>query len=185
MNKAGSFIGVDLGGTNVRVGLFHPQGELVTWVSEEIQAISRTASRLKKTYHLIEYMLQQSNSELFGIGIGSTGPIDRELGCIQNPYTLPGWEDVDIVSPLQNKYKVPVAFENDADAAALGEYWMGAGQSAARMMMVTFGTGIGTGLILDGKIYRGLGGAHPEGGHILITQADRSVIVERMVVGKV
>ena len=168
MNMAGSFIGVDLGGTNVRVGLFHPQGELVAWVSEEIQAIRGPEAGLQKIQLLIEQTLQQSDTRLLGIGIGSTGPIDRERGCIQNPYTLPGWEDVDIVSPLQNKYQVPIAFENDADAAALGEYWMGAGQSAERMMMVTFGTGIGTGLVLDGKIYRGVGGAHPEGGHILI-----------------
>ena len=168
MKKIGSFIGVDLGGTNVRVGLFHPQGELITWVSEEIQTIHGPEAGLQKIYLLIEQTLQQSECELLGIGIGSTGPIDRKRGCIQNPYTLPGWEDVDIVSPLQNKYQVPVAFENDADVAALGEYWMGAGQSADRMMMVTFGTGIGTGLVLDGKIYRGVGGAHPEGGHILI-----------------
>ena len=69
---------------------------------------------------------------------------------------------------LREKYQVAVALENDADAAALGEYWMGAGQGAERVMMVTFGTGIGTGLVLNGKIYRGLRGAHPEGGHILI-----------------
>jgi len=162
------FIGVDLGGTNVRVGLFLADGKILNWQQDEILAFQGPQAGLQKIYGLIENVLDQSDQPLAGIGIGSTGPIDRLRGCIQNPYTLPGWEDVDIVSPLREKYKVPIAFENDADAAALGEYWIGAGRGAERVMMVTFGTGIGTGLVLNGKIYRGIGGAHPEGGHILI-----------------
>jgi len=167
-NNSGAFIGVDLGGTNVRVGLFLEDGQILNWQQDEILAVRGPQAGLQKIYRLIESVLVGANQPLAGIGIGSTGPIDRLRGCIQNPYTLPGWEDVDIVSPLREKYKVPIAFENDADSAALGEYWMGAGQGKERVMMVTFGTGIGTGLVLNGKIYRGVDGAHPEGGHILI-----------------
>jgi len=167
-NDLGVFIGVDLGGTNVRVGLFLANGQILNWQQEEILAVQGPQAGLQKIFGLIEKCLAHSDHSLAGIGIGSTGPIDRQRGCIQNPYTLPGWEDVDIVSPLQEKYNVPIAFENDADAAALGEYWMGAGQGSEKVMMVTFGTGIGTGLVLNGKIYRGVDEAHPEGGHILI-----------------
>ncbi len=63
---------------------------------------------------------------MLALGVGSTGPLDRQWGCIQNPYILPGWEDVDIVIPLREGFGVPVALGNDADAATLGESWMGA-----------------------------------------------------------
>jgi glucokinase len=166
--KTGIFLGVDLGGTNVRVGAFQKDGKLLAWQADELLAIQGPQAGLGKIYGLIADVAARVNLAVLGIGIGSTGPIDRMRGTIQNPYTLPGWEDVDIVSPLLEKYSVPVAFENDADAAALGETWVGAGRGARRVMMVTFGTGIGTGFVLNGKIYRGLGDEHPEGGHILI-----------------
>lgn len=123
---------------------------------------------LRHIFDLVKQLISEMHQPLLALGIGSTGPLDRQRGCIQNPYTLPGWEDVDIVTPMQELFSVPVALENDADAAALGESWIGAGQGLARMTMVTIGTGVGYALILDGKIYRGLGGEHPEGGHIIL-----------------
>ena len=89
-------------------------------------------------------------------------------GTINNPYTLPTWEDVPIVDFLVDRFGVPVSLENDADAAALGEYWQGAGRDVQRLCAVTVGTGIGTAYILHGKIVRGNGGWHPEGGHMII-----------------
>ncbi|HLO29555.1 MAG TPA: ROK family protein, partial [Anaerolineales bacterium] len=105
---------------------------------------------------------------LTGIGIGSTGPLDPIQGTIHNPFTLPTWDNVPIVEWLQRAFHVPVTLENDADAAALGEYWQGAGRGAKRLYAVTVGTGIGTALILEGQIYRGLDGSHPEGGHMVL-----------------
>ena len=163
-----AIIAVDLGGTNVRVAAFLRDGSLLNWQDQPIQAVKGPQHGLALIYDSIEKVLQSSQLPLQAIGVGSTGPLDRRRGCIQNPYTLPGWEDVDIISPLKSKYQVPVAFENDADAAALGEAWMGAGRGVERLMMVTIGTGIGTGFVLNGKIYRGVDDEHPEGGHILI-----------------
>jgi glucokinase len=118
---------------------------------------------------LIEQVLAESESKsLIGIGIGCTGPLDPIRGTIHNPFTLPTWENVPIVDWMQKAFNAPATLENDADAAALGEYWQGAGQNAKRLYAVTVGTGIGTALIVDGQIYRGLDGSHPEGGHMIL-----------------
>lgn len=166
--EPGLLIGIDLGGTNVRAGAFTASGTLLAWQEQPIHAAKGPEPGLETIQQLIHQVRSTSALPLMAIGIGSTGPLDRERGSIQNPYTLPGWEDVDIRSPLVDAFHVPVALENDADAAALGEAWMGAGRGLPRLLMVTVGTGIGTGFVVDGKIYRGLNQEHPEGGHILI-----------------
>jgi len=164
----GILIGIDLGGTNVRVGVLSPDGHLLAWQAASMEAALGPAAGLQKIAQLVAKALEQVQQPLLALGIGSTGPLDRARGCIQNPYTLPGWEDVDIASPLREKFGAPVALENDADAAALGESWVGAGRGLARMAMVTIGTGVGYALVVDGNIYRGVGEAHPEGGHIIL-----------------
>lgn len=164
----GHFIGIDLGGTNVRAGAVSPAGQLLFWQDALINARRGPASGLDTITRLVGEVASRVGGKLLAAGIGSTGPLDRQRGYIQNPYTLPGWENVDIVSPLQARLGVPIALENDADAAALGEAWVGAGRGVRRMALVAIGTGVGTALILDGQIYRGLGDEHPEGGHIII-----------------
>ena len=161
-------IGIDLGGTNVRAALINADGEYLGGKSVEIEASKGPAFGLEKIRSLVSEVKAESTGPVRAIGIGSTGPLDREKGAIQNPYTLPGWEDVSIVKFLQGHFQVPVTLENDADAAALGEAWMGAGQGADCLFMVTVGTGVGTAMIQKNHIYRGVNGAHPEGGHILI-----------------
>jgi glucokinase len=89
-------------------------------------------------------------------------------GRIHNPFTLPTWDDVPIVEWVQKTFNVPVTLENDADVAALGEYWKGAGQSIKKLFAVTVGTGVGTALIEEGRIYRGMDGFHPEAGHMIL-----------------
>ena len=162
-------IGIDLGGTNVRVGAVTPEGEVLAWSEAPIEARRGPQAGLERITQLIEKTLGQLEVKRpLAIGIGSTGPIDRRRGSIQNPYTLPTWEDVPIVPPLAERFGVPVALENDADAAALGEAWAGAGRGYRRVAMVTVGTGIGSALVYNGEIYRGINDEHPEGGHVLI-----------------
>ncbi len=162
-------IGIDLGGTSVRVGAITPQGRILAVRKTAIEARRGPQAGVERIIGLIHTVLDEAgHPALLGIGMGSTGPIDRQRGAIQNPYTLPTWEDVDICRPLQEAFGVPVNLENDADAAALGEYWCGAGQGVARLYAVTVGTGIGTAFLLNGEVYRGLDGSHPEGGHISI-----------------
>ena len=166
--REGILIGIDLGGTNVRAGAISWDGQLLNWQETPIEAMRGPEAGLLTITQLVDDVIVKADRPVAALGVGSTGPLDRERGCIQNPYTLPGWEDVDIVGPLRERFEVPVALENDADAAALGEAWVGSGQDVKRMFMVTIGTGVGTSLILDGQIYRGRGGEHPEGGHIII-----------------
>jgi len=161
-------IGVDLGGTLVRVGAFDGKGQLLGQNEAGIASIGP-----EDGLRLIEQLIHETfdsvhASSLLGIGIGCTGPLDTIRGLINNPYTLEGWSNVSIVERLNKTFNVPVRLENDADAAALGEYWQGAGRGAQRLYAVTVGTGVGTSLIVDGKIYRGVDGSHPEGGHQLI-----------------
>ena len=168
MHTDGILIGVDLGGTNVRVGALTPNGNLLTVQEALIEARQGPEKGVEKISDLIAAVSADTQRHLLAIGIGSTGPLDREGGRIQNPYTLPGWEDVDIVSVIRKRFGVPVAFENDADAAALGESWRGAGRGLARLVMITLGTGVGSGFVFNGEIYRGVGGFHPEGGHLIL-----------------
>lgn len=161
-------IGVDLGGTHVRVGAFDSAGQLLSQNEAGIASIGPDKG-LSIIEQLIHERLDSINSPIpLGIGIGATGPVDAVHGVINNPYTLEGWSNVPIVERLTKTFNIPVRLENDADAAALGEYWQGAGREAKRLYAVTVGTGVGTSLIVDGKIYRGLDGVHPEGGHQLI-----------------
>ena len=161
-------IGVDLGGTHVRVGAFDSAGQLLSQNEAGIASIGPDTG-LSLIEQLIHERLDSINASIpLGIGIGATGPVDAVHGVINNPYTLEGWSNVPIVERLTKTFNIPVRLENDADAAALGEYWQGAGREAKRLYAVTVGTGVGTSLIVDGKIYRGLDGVHPEGGHQLI-----------------
>ncbi len=161
-------IGMDIGGTQVRVGAFDSGGKLIAQSDASIASL-KPDSGLSLIERLLHELLESLNSPaLLGIGIGCTGPLDTVHGLINNPYTLEGWSNVPIVERLNKTFNVPVRLENDADAAAFGEYWQGAGRDAKRLYAVTVGTGVGTALIADGKIYRGVDGSHPEGGHQLI-----------------
>jgi len=173
-------IGIDLGATCVRVGAFHPAGQLLAVRQTDILALEGPQAGLERITTQVEALLAEvrpalPSSRLIGIGVGSTGPTDPFRGFLLNPLTMPGWVNVPIVDHLQDNFSVPACLENDADAAALGEYWQGAAlvddpmqSRVSRLYAVTAGTGIGTAFIVDGQIYRGADGFHPEGGHMII-----------------
>ena len=161
--------GVDLGGTNVRVGLVTAAGSIRAFRSASFDAGRGAGPGLRRIAALVRTCLRAAGDPpLVALGIGATGPLDWCSGRIRNPYTLPTWADVDVRSPLEAEIGVPVRLENDAVAAALGEWWQGAGQGARCMAMVTFGTGIGVAVVRAGEPYRGAGEAHPEAGHFLV-----------------
>jgi glucokinase len=143
-------------------------------IERELESGRGPEAGLERITVLIEEVLSSARGEagteleLLGIGVGSTGPTDSLHGFLINPLTMPGWVDVPIVERLEAHFRVPVGLENDADAAALGEYWAGAGKGVSRLYAVTVGTGVGTALIVDGQVYRGMGRYHPEGGHQIV-----------------
>ena len=155
---------VDIGGTKIAVGL----------VDEEGRVLARTQAptdgkEYSKGLESILQMLGKTASEagvtISGIGIGSTGPVDPMAGKFGDVDFLPGWRGKSLVHDLEQDFRVRVAMENDGDAAALAEAGWGAGRNRDRLIYITVGTGIGSGVILDGKLYRGVDGAHPEIGH--------------------
>src|SRR3984893_2934991 len=124
-------------------------------------ALSRIANMLRRT-------AEAAQAKISGIGIGCTGPVYPLTGAIGDVDFLPGWQGTNPVADLASEFQVAVAMENDADAAALGEAAWGSGKNKRSLVYVTIGTVIGGGIILDGKLYRGVDYSHPEIGHHVI-----------------
>ncbi len=161
---------VDIGGTKIAVGIVDDNGRVLA----RMQAPT-DPNRYDDAVDAIARMLRETASkagvELSGIGIGSTGPVDPIRGEFGDVDFMPGWRGKSPVRDLGQIFKVRVALENDGDAAALAEAGWGAGQNRSRLIYITVGTGIGGGMIFDGKLYRGVDGAHPEVGHQVVDPA--------------
>ncbi|MBN1535741.1 MAG: ROK family protein [Anaerolineales bacterium] len=169
MGQPQYIIGIDLGATNARVGLISTNGKALDIQAKTLPTPRKPETGLQTVIELTRLLLNQyKNLSIVGIGAGVTGPVDRLSGTVINPYTEPAWQYTPFTEPLHETFDLPVVLENDADSAALGEYWQGNGRGAARLYVVTIGTGIGTSFIDHGKVYRGLDGSHPEGGHHII-----------------
>jgi glucokinase len=108
-----------------------------------------------------------------GIGVGFPGPLDVERGIVFNPPNLPGWQEVYLKDILEKEMKKPVVLENDANAAALGEYWKGAGRGTKSLVCLTLGTGVGGGVVLEGKVWHGSKGIAGEIGHMTLVKNGR------------
>jgi glucokinase len=159
---------VDIGGTKIAVGMVDDDGRVLARQEIPTNAELGYAHAFDRIVGLLRQVAQTVGSEITGIGIGCTGPVDPFSGEIGDVNFLPGWQGTKIVEDLKRLFRVTVAMENDADAAALGEAAWGAGKDKTRLIYVTVGTGIGGGIILDGKLYRGVDQAHPEIGHHVI-----------------
>ncbi len=162
-------LGIDIGGTKMALAIVERGGRILA--SDQVpteagRGFPRTVDRLVEAARGLAFRAGVGMADLAGAGIGCTGPLDMTRGTINNPWTLEGWNDCDIVTPLRSALGLEVRLENDADAAALGEWMAGAGRGVDRLVMLTFGTGIGGGIIFDGRVYRGAGGEHPEIGHL-------------------
>lgn len=159
---------VDIGGTKLAVGLVDEAGNVLAKSETATGCDSRYSEGIKNIASALREMTWRESVELTGIGIGSTGPLDPVTGELGEVDFLPHWRKQNPVQDLAQIFGVRVALENDADAGALGEAAWGAGQRASRLIYITVGTGIGGGIILDGHLYRGVDGAHPELGHHVI-----------------
>ncbi|MEA1910910.1 MAG: ROK family protein, partial [Spirochaetota bacterium] len=122
---------------------------------------------INKIEAAIQNILNRPDVEIVrSIGISCGGPLNSKKGVILSPPNLPGWDNIPIVSRLKKKFGIPVALQNDANACALAEWKWGAGRGTRNMIFLTFGTGLGAGLILDGKLYSGTNDMAGEVGHI-------------------
>jgi len=166
-------VGIDIGGTKTAIGAVDVSGRIVARTSFPTEAGAGFDLALRRILEGIDRTLCEagwSRRDLAGIGVGCPGPVNPTLGTIHNPYTLPTWNNCDIVSPLRAALGMPVFLENDADAALLGETFAGSARGCGKVVMITFGTGIGTAVLVNGRIYRGCRGEHPEMGHIPVEE---------------
>jgi glucokinase len=158
---------VDIGGTKIAVGIVDDNGKVLSRVDTPTDP-NRYSDSIEWIARALRETANNASVEITGIGIGSTGPVDPLTGKFEEVDFLLGWRHTNPVKDLAQIFNVQAALENDADAAALAEAGWGAGRNRSRLIYVTVGTGIGGGIILDGKLYRGVDGAHPEVGHQVI-----------------
>jgi glucokinase len=159
---------VDIGGTKIAVGMIDETGRVLSRRECPTDAEAGYAKALDRIAAMLGETARVAGVNFTGIGIGSTGPVFPFTGEFGEVNFFPNWRGQNPVRDLEQLFRVPVAMENDADAAALGEAGWGAGKDRKQLIYVTVGTGIGAGIVLDGKLYRGVDGAHPEIGHHLI-----------------
>ena len=162
-------IGIDIGGTKTAFGAVAPDGRFVAQRTIATQPEDSFEAGFQRITDEVEQLLSDADwqlADVSGIGVGCPGPVDYERGIILSIYTLPGWSNHAFATPLSEQFGLPVRLENDANAALLGEAIAGAAQGSKSAVMLTLGTGVGGAVLLDGRIYHGAGGAHPELGHI-------------------
>jgi glucokinase len=167
------FIGVDVGGTKVAAGLVNSTGE-ITHQTRTPMVATDAAAGLAAVVSAIDSVRAAANltpevrSLVSGIGICAPGPLDPRTGVVINPPNLPGWRDFPLAAEVTKRYHLPVRVDNDGNGAALAEALWGAGRGYRNVFYATIGTGIGTGIVFDGRIYHGRTGAAAEGGHVTI-----------------
>jgi glucokinase len=167
------FIGVDVGGTKVAAGLVNSSGEIIHQTRTPMVAADAAAGLAAVTsaidsVHAATNHNAEWQSAISGIGICAPGPLDPRTGIVINPPNLPGWRNFPLAAEISKAYRLPVRVDNDGNAAALAEALWGAGRGYRNVFCATIGTGIGTGIVFDGRIYHGRTGAAAEGGHMSI-----------------
>ncbi|MDP8257767.1 MAG: ROK family protein [Candidatus Alcyoniella australis] len=165
-----SAIAIDLGGSRIKYGLVDESGKIIQRGSEPTGPldVEQVAQRLAQRINALKQRAAVLGLDCVGAGLGVPGGIYEDRARISQSPNFPGWIDVDLRSPLVAACDLPVFLENDANAAAVGEHWIGGGRSFKHMMLYTLGTGVGSGLILDGRLWRGAFGMASEAGHICV-----------------
>jgi glucokinase len=171
MASEANYLGVDVGGTKVSAGIVTRRGEILSKIRVLMRSRGDAADGLAAVESAIDAALEAwaaRGAPIAGIGIVSPGPLDPRRGVVVNPVNLPCWRNFPLAEEIKKSRGLPTLLDNDANAAALAESLWGAGKGYASVFYVTIGTGIGTGLVLDGRIYHGRTGAAAEGGHVTI-----------------
>ncbi len=160
--------GIDIGGTKCAVSIGKIEHETVSVVEKrKIPTPDTPQEAIRAMIGLLkELLLEHPDCGLCAIGISCGGPLDSGQGLILAPPNLPNWDRIDVVTPFEKEFGVPAALQNDANACALAEWMWGAGKGSRNMIFLTFGTGMGAGLILDGKLYTGTNDMAGEVGHM-------------------
>ena len=166
-------IGVDLGGTKISIALVNKSGKVEQYLKTPTHAEQGREKIIARIKQGIEQVIKRRDfdiKKIAGIGIGVPGPVNHRKGIVHCAPNLPGWEEVPLVEIIKKDLHLPVKIENDANVAAWGEKIFGVARGIEEMVCLTLGTGIGGGLILCGKIYRGENNVAGEVGHITVNK---------------
>ena len=166
--------GVDIGGTKTAVVLSSEPPTLLSRVEFPTLPQNGPQYAIEKIQNVIHELLASQGKDaksLAAIGVSCGGPLDRVAGLIQAPPNLPTWVDVPLKEILEREFRVPCRVENDANAGAVAEHRYGAGRGTRNMIFLTMGTGLGSGIIIDGRLYRGASEMGGEIGHLRLTRS--------------
>ncbi|PHS02510.1 MAG: glucokinase [Blastopirellula sp.] len=169
------FLGVDVGGTNIKIGLVDDNGSMIVYRSiptEEPKGPADAFVRVKHVLAEIVSTLGINQDEVKAAGLATPGTMDIPAGMLLEPHNLPHWYNFPVKQTLEDQLGIPVTFVNDANAAAFGEYWIGSGREFCSMVLLTIGTGVGGGIIVNDVLVDGEHSHGSECGHIIIDMND-------------
>ena len=147
------FLGVDIGGTKCAVVLGDEKGNIIEKVRFATGKADETVEKIVETLKTLSRC-----GNIYSCGVSCGGPLDEKRGIILSPPNLPTWDNIPIKDIIEKEIGVTCLVRNDANASAIAEYYFGAGKGSENMIFLTFGTGLGAGIILDGKLYSGTNG---------------------------
>ncbi len=165
------FVGIDVGGTNTKIGIVDNRGLTLAFQSIPTSEDQGPEDLLERACQAVDEMviaLGVSHTDLAAMGLGTPGPMDIPRGVILDPTNLPHWRHFPIRDRLSKLSGLPVSFTNDANAAAYGEFWVGSGRDYDSLILLTLGTGVGGGIIVNGRAIEGIHSFGAECGHIII-----------------
>ena len=167
-------LGLDIGGTKCAVTLGEDKKEAIDIVAKKVLPTDKSVYKMiDLLFETAEELLAEQSAaieNISGIGISCGGPLSSKKGVILSPPNLPGWDNIPIVELTEKRFKKPVLLQNDANACAIAEWKYGAGKGYDNLIFLTFGTGMGAGLILDGKLYSGTNDLAGEVGHLRLAE---------------
>jgi len=171
-------LGIDLGGTTVKFGILTSEGEVQEKWAIETNTLENGRHIVPNIVESLKHRLEMyglTAEDFIGIGMGSPGAVNRENKTVTGAFNLNWAETQEVGSVIEKELGIPFAIDNDANVAALGERWVGAGANNPDVVFVTLGTGVGGGVIADGNLIHGVGGAGGEIGHIIV-EAETAVV---------
>lgn len=166
-------LGIDIGGTKCVVNYGYKEGDQLFVLEKERFSTTTVTETIDTILQSVEDMMQKyalSEENLRAIGISCGGPLDSKKGIVMSPPNLPGWDNIPIVKLVEERFGIPTGLQNDANACALAEWRYGAGRGTQNMVFMTFGTGLGAGLILNGELFTGANDNAGELGHIRLSE---------------
>jgi len=164
----GQVVGIDLGGSHLHFALADFHGKILQESNVKIRPEDGPRKLIGEIVQGARALAAQAGGRLRALAIGVPSPVDAERGVVAFAYNLPGWKNIHLERELQQELRVPVFLENDCNMAAVGEHWRGVAQGVDNFIMIAIGTGTGSGIFVDGKLYRGRTGAAGEVYHMNI-----------------